>query len=126
MDSCLAQGSGIIIMTAWGRARPFITKNSSALSNMAESLPDSSITGSRSSKYSPKTGEASADSRARADEFARFEANLMSFANARARERGQPPPFTVNVQVDGETIARATHNANQDTAARSFSPVPAY
>jgi hypothetical protein len=58
--------------------------------------------------------------------MARLEANLMSFANARAKERGQPPPFQINVQVDGETIARATHHASRDLAGRSFSPVPAY
>ena len=51
---------------------------------------------------------------------------MMAFANAQAQRQGQAPPFTVNVQVDGETITRANHNANRDTAARSFSPVPAY
>ena len=69
---------------------------------------------------------AATDARGRMDELARLEANLMAFANARARERGQPPPFTVNVQVDGEAIARATHNASTDLASRSFSPVPVY
>ena len=60
------------------------------------------------------------------NEFAQLEQNMLAFANAQARDRGQAPPFTVNVQVDGETVARATHNANSDAAARSFSPVPAY
>ena len=69
---------------------------------------------------------ASADMRARTDQLAQLEANMMAYANGRARAQGVPPPFTVNVQVDGETVARATHNANSDTAARSFSPVPAY
>jgi hypothetical protein len=32
----------------------------------------------------------------------------------------------VNVQVDGETIARATHNADRDAANRTYSSVPAY
>jgi hypothetical protein len=36
------------------------------------------------------------------------------------------PPVTVNLQVDGETLARAVHRADQDAATRSFSPVPAY
>lgn len=69
---------------------------------------------------------ASVDSRMRSNELAAFEANMMNFANSKARERGQTPPFTVNVQVDGETIARANHNANSEAAARSFSPVPVY
>jgi len=60
------------------------------------------------------------------NEFAQLEANMMAFANSQARERGQAPPFQINVQVDGETIGRATHNAGSDAAARSFSPVPAY
>ena len=67
-----------------------------------------------------------AEAAGRMGELAQLESNMMAFANAQARERGQPPPFTINVQVDGETVARATHNANSDTAARSFSPVPAY
>jgi len=69
---------------------------------------------------------ASADATGRMNEFAQLEQNMLAFANAQARDRGQAPPFTVNVQVDGETVARATHNANSDAAARSFSPVPAY
>jgi hypothetical protein len=35
-------------------------------------------------------------------------------------------PITVNVQVDGETLARAQANASRDLAGRSYSPVPAY
>lgn len=36
------------------------------------------------------------------------------------------PPITVNLQVDGATLATAVHRADRDTATRSFSPVPAY
>jgi len=67
-----------------------------------------------------------ADTTSRMNEFAALEANLRGFANDRARDRGQPPPFQIQVQVDGETIARATHNANQSNASRAFTPVPAY
>ena len=67
-----------------------------------------------------------ADTTTRMNEFAQLEANLQRFANDRATARGQAPPFQVNVQVDGETVARATHNANQDNASRAFTPVPAY
>ena len=33
---------------------------------------------------------------------------------------------TVNLQVDGQTLATAVHRADRDAATRSFSPVPAY
>lgn len=36
------------------------------------------------------------------------------------------PPITVNLQVDGSTLATAVHRADRDAATRSFSPVPAY
>ena len=67
-----------------------------------------------------------ADTSAQMNEFAQLEANLRGFASDRARTQGQVPPFQINVQVDGETVARATHNANQDNASRAFTPVPAY
>jgi len=69
---------------------------------------------------------ASAEAAGQMNEFAQLERNMLAFANSQAQRQGQQPPFTVNVQVDGETIARANHNANRDTAARTFSPVPAY
>ena len=69
---------------------------------------------------------AAADTAGRTNELAQLEANIMAFANAQAQRQGQTPPFQVNVQVDGETVARASHNASRDAAARSFSPVPAY
>jgi hypothetical protein len=36
------------------------------------------------------------------------------------------PPITVNLQVDGATLATAVHRADRDSATRSFSPVPTY
>jgi len=36
------------------------------------------------------------------------------------------PPVTINLQVDGTTLATAVHRADRDSATRSFSPVPAY
>ena len=47
-------------------------------------------------------------------------------AAAGAANRSSSQPLTVNVQVDGETIARATAKANDDLASRNFSPVPVY
>jgi hypothetical protein len=35
-------------------------------------------------------------------------------------------PITVNVQIDGETVARAGVSAQRDSAGRAFSSVPAY
>ena len=67
-----------------------------------------------------------ADTNAQMNEFAQLEASLRGFASDRARTQGQVPPFQINVQVDGETVARATHNANHDNASRAFTPVPAY
>jgi hypothetical protein len=69
---------------------------------------------------------AAAEASGRANDLAQLETNIIALPNSQAQRQGQQPPFTVNVQVDGETIARANHNANRDTAARSFSPVPAY
>ena len=68
---------------------------------------------------------AASDIRGRADEMARFEAGLQSMEKERSK-RGETPPFTVNVQVDGETIAQASHRASADAASRGFSPVPVY
>ncbi len=35
-------------------------------------------------------------------------------------------PVVVQLQVDGQTLATAVHRADQDSAGRSFSPVPSY
>ena len=68
---------------------------------------------------------AAAEAQGRRQDMAQLDAHLSALSSAHARRDGQPP-FTINVQVDGETIARTTHNANSDLAARSFSPVPVY
>lgn len=78
-------------------------------------------TGSAASPATPAVAEAGA----RAADLAQLQASLLGYA-AGSNDRGTPPPFTINVQVDGETIARAAHKANADAAARSFSPVPSY
>jgi len=69
---------------------------------------------------------AAVDTRARADDFAQFESNMKAYANDRAQQQGKAPPFNINLQVDGETLARVQSNAETDLASRSFSPVPAY
>lgn len=69
---------------------------------------------------------AAADAAGRTRDFAQLEAHVMALTRAQAQRPSQTPPFQINVQVDGETVARASHNAHRDVAARSFSPVPAY
>jgi hypothetical protein len=39
---------------------------------------------------------------------------------------GDRRPITVQLQVDGQTLAEATHRADQDERNRSFTPVPTY
>ena len=65
---------------------------------------------------------AASEAQGRAGISEQLEARLAALVSGMER-RGQQP-LNVNVQVDGETIARATHNANQDNAGRAFSPVP--
>lgn len=69
---------------------------------------------------------AAAEAQSRMGAMSQLEANLMSYASEQAKLRGQAPPLEIHVQVDGETIARAVHSANQSNASRAFSPVPAY
>ena len=54
--------------------------------------------------------------------------NADDIAEAISRQRGKTPrePMTINLQVDGETIARAAHNADEEAAGRSFAPIPLY
>jgi TP901 family phage tail tape measure protein len=58
-----------------------------------------------------------------ADRAAAVEAAL---ARATPGRPAAEQPITVNVQVDGETVARAAAHASRDVAGRSFSPVPVY
>jgi len=53
-------------------------------------------------------------------------AQLQASIATRPQASTSPQALTVNVQVDGETIARAAHNAQRDSASRAFSPVPTY
>lgn len=45
---------------------------------------------------------------------------------AKVRPQPDAAPIHIQLQVDGETLARATHNANRDAAVRSYAPLPAY
>ena len=59
------------------------------------------------------------------DDAARLQ-SLVAAAQSRSTGSSASAPVTVNVQVDGETLARAQANASRDLAGRSYSPVPAY
>jgi len=56
----------------------------------------------------------------------RLESTLRSTMRDRAGGPGARQPIVLKLQVDGETIAHATHNADRDTANRTYSSVPAY
>jgi TP901 family phage tail tape measure protein len=58
----------------------------------------------------------------RSAELAQLQATFSSAPTANI----QSQPITVNVQVDGEMIARAAHNAQRDSAGRAFSSLPTY
>src|SRR3972149_8736971 len=64
MLSCFDHGSGIIIMTAWGRERPASTRNSGQWSNMAEALPSGWMMGRSLGTSSPKRSDTNIDWRA--------------------------------------------------------------
>jgi phage-related protein len=82
--------------------------------------------GNTASSNALQTMPAVSDTKGRADEMARFEAGLQSIERDRTKWTAETPPFTVNVQVDGDTIARASNRASADSASRGFSPVPVY
>ncbi len=66
------------------------------------------------------------ESRGRMDELLLLQSNLMTYASGRDREQAGQSPITVNVQVDGETIAKAVHDSERSNATRAFSPLPVY
>jgi TP901 family phage tail tape measure protein len=62
--------------------------------------------------------------RSRSVQATQLETVLAELSSTRRSPDGQP--ITINLEVDGETLARVTHNAGRDLAARSFTPVPTY
>jgi len=67
---------------------------------------------------------AAADARRQASDGGRLEAAIAAMTEV--ARRAAPAPIQIALQVDAETLAQVTHNANRDVAARSFSPVPSY
>ena len=63
MEGSFSQGSGIMVIMAWAMECPVIIRYSRQLSNMAESLPESSTTGNTFS-ISGKNGDLALLSRA--------------------------------------------------------------
>ena len=57
-------------------------------------------------------------------QIAELESSILELAKA-GEIRGKQE-MTFNLQVDGETIARASHKASEESAGRSFSPIPVY
>ena len=57
---------------------------------------------------------------------AAFGAQMPPAITVQAPPAPPSPPVTVNLQVDGQTLATAVHRADRDAVTRSFSPVPAY
>ncbi|MCA9605641.1 MAG: hypothetical protein KC619_08610, partial [Myxococcales bacterium] len=67
---------------------------------------------------------AAADARRQTSDGDRLGAALAAFTEV--ARRTAPTPIQIALQVDAETLAQVTHDANRDVAARSFSPVPSY
>ena len=76
----------------------------------------------------PSPDLASSPMPARAEALSRTTelAQLQAAFSAATTGISSSQPISVNVQVDGETIARAGHSAQRDSAARAYSSVPAY
>ena len=64
------------------------------------------------------------EARGRSSELATLQSSMSDLA--KASEKGGKQEMTFNLQVDGETIARASHNASEESAGRSFSPIPVF
>lgn len=64
-----------------------------------------------------------AETNSRTNELAMMTSMLAAVVDS--KERGDQN-VNINLEVDGETIARASHKASRDAAGRAFSPVPVY
>jgi len=78
------------------------------------------------SAATPSATPAATEAGARTQSIDRLEATLRASTSGRSSALGGRQPIILKLQVDGETIARASHNAGQDTADRTYSSVPAY
>ena len=74
----------------------------------------------------PEVATASMPARAEAVSRSADLAQLQASFAASTPANSSSQPITVNVQVDGETIARAGAAAQRDLASRAFSSVPSY
>jgi hypothetical protein len=95
---------------------------SSALSVVNQVLkPKSATPPAPASTATPAATEAGARTRS----LDRLESTLRS-SMSRSGGSGARQSIVLKLQVDGETIAHATHNADRDEANRTYSSVPAY
>ncbi|MDP1916425.1 MAG: phage tail tape measure protein [Myxococcales bacterium] len=99
----------------WLARQPLSTESQQQLT---VAMPASMPTPDVASSSMPARSEAVS----RTAELAQLQATFSSAPAASTLSQ----PITVNVQVDGETIARASHNAERVSAGRSFSSVPSY
>lgn len=65
------------------------------------------------------------ETRSRSWDFARLEQTVFDMSQ-QEKPSNQEQQWNINLQVDGETIARASHKASQDSAGRAFSPLPVF
>jgi hypothetical protein len=79
-------------------------------------------------RSTPSPDVASSPMPARAEEVSRSVAlaQLQASFSPAPGTHSSSQPLTVNVQVDGETIASAVTSAQRDSASRAFSPLPTY
>jgi hypothetical protein len=73
----------------------------------------------------PSAMPAVSEGRRRSEELSGLADSIASLATARAKREGDHQ-MTFRLEVDGETIAQASHNASRDAANRAFSPIPVY
>ena len=69
---------------------------------------------------------AATESSTRMRSFDRVEASLLALVKSQTHGKTNRQPIILKVQVDGETIAQASHEANEELASRTYSSVPAY
>ncbi len=82
-------------------------------------------TGPPASKSTSTAMPSVAESQGRTREMNDIKHTVSELARAKS-EGAEDKPMNIKLQVDGETIARASHKASRDAAGRSYSPVPVY
>jgi hypothetical protein len=87
--------------------------------------PKPAATSEASSLKMPSAMPAVAEGRRRSEELSGLTDSIAALAASRSKREGEQQ-MTFRLEVDGETIAQASHNASRDVANRAFSPIPVY